>query len=243
MTYCVALKLDQGLVFLADTRTNAGVDTVSRVRKLFTWSVPGERAIALMTAGNLGMTQAVISELEEQIEHGDEGEENLLNAPSMLAAARLVGQTMYGVQQQYSAGLTARGEDPSATLILGGQRRGGVQRLFLIYSAGNFIEAWDDTPYFQIGEHKYGKPIIDRVISVDTDLQDGVLCALLSMDSTIRSNLTVGMPLDMAVLPTETFAFINHRRIERDDPAFLRLSEQWSRQLIEAFAVMRLDAL
>ncbi len=239
MTYCVALKLNQGLVFLSDTRTNAGVDNIARVKKLFTWQTPGDRAIAMMTAGNLGVTQAVMSELEEQINRAAPGEQTLLTAPSMFDVAQLVGATMQNVQQQYGPGLAARGEDSGATIILGGQRVGGRPRLFQIYAAGNFVEAMDDTPYFQIGEHKYGKPIIDRVISVETDLRDGVVCALLSMDSTIRSNLSVGMPLDLAVLPTDALAFSEMRRIEADEQAFREFSEQWSKQMIDAFSVMR----
>lgn len=239
MTYCVALKLREGLVFLADTRTNAGVDNVSRVKKLFTWQAPGERAIAMMTAGNLGITQAVVSELNEAIERNEAGVPNLYTASSMFDVAQLVGDTMRRVQQRYSEGLAARGVDAGASIIVGGQRAGGAPRLFLVYAAGNFIEAVDDSPYFQIGEHKYGKPIIDRVITPETEMQDGVICALLSMDSTIRSNLSVGMPLDLAILKTDVLTFDQQRRIEAEDPAFRAFSEQWSHELRDAFAVMR----
>ncbi|MEZ5938070.1 MAG: proteasome-type protease [Hyphomonadaceae bacterium] len=239
MTYCVALKLNQGLIFLADTRTNAGVDNISRVKKLFTWEVPDDRAIAMMTAGNLGITQAVISELNEQLDRPKEGETNLYTAASMFDIAQLVGDKMRDVQARFGPGLAARGEDSGASIIVGGQRQGGRPRLFLIYAAGNFIEATKDTPYFQIGEHKYGKPIIDRVISVDTDLPDAIICALLSMDSTLRSNLSVGMPLDLAVIRTNELAFDQQRRIEADDPAFREFSERWSQQLRDAFSVMR----
>ncbi|MCI4643430.1 MAG: peptidase [Hyphomonadaceae bacterium] len=243
MTYCVALKLREGLVFLADTRTNAGVDNVSRVKKLFTWQVPGERAISMMTAGNLGITQAVISELNEAIDRPAPGETNLYNAESMFDVAQLVGDTMRRVQQRYSSGLTARGVDSGASIIVGGQRGGGPPRLFLVYAAGNFIEAMDDSPYFQIGEHKYGKPIIDRVITMETEMQDGIICALLSMDSTIRSNLSVGMPLDMAVIRTDEMQFNQIRRIEADDEAFRKFSERWSQELRDAFGVMRLMSI
>ncbi len=238
MTYCVALKLNEGMVFLADTRTNAGMDNISRVKKLFTWAVPGERQIVMMTAGNLGITQAVISELNEKIELGN-NHETLLNCATLFAAARLVGRTMQQVQQTYGAGLVARGEDSSASIIMGGERQGGVPRLFHIYAAGNFIEALDDAPFFQIGEHKYGKPILDRVITPETPLQDGVIAALLSMDSTLRSNLSVGMPLDLAVLPTGYLALSQDRRIDDDDAAFRSFSDQWSTQLRNAFGVMR----
>ncbi|MEM7767009.1 MAG: peptidase [Pseudomonadota bacterium] len=239
MTYCVALKLNQGLVFLADTRTNAGVDNISKVKKLFTWTVPGDRAIAMMTAGNLGVTQAVISELNEQLDRPNDQETNLFNAQSMFDVAQLVGTKMRIVQESYGPGLAARGVDSGASILVGGQRNGGPPRLFHVYAAGNFIEAMDDSPYFQIGEHKYGKPIIDRVITVETEMQDAVIGALLSMDSTLRSNLSVGMPLDLAVLRTGSFFFEQDRRIEAEDPAFREFSETWSNQLREAFSVMR----
>lgn len=239
MTYCVALKLNDGLVFLSDTRTNAGVDNISRVKKLFTWSNPGERAICMMTAGNLGITQAVISELNEQLERPKQGEINLMTAESMYDVVQIVAEKMRNVQAEYGPGLAARGVDSGATMIVGGQRAGGVPRLFMVYAAGNFIEAMDDAPYFQIGEHKYGKPIIDRVIHPQTPLQDGIICALLSMDSTLRSNLTVGMPLDLAVIRSSACQFEQNRRIDENDPAFRQFSDQWSQQLRNAFQVMR----
>lgn len=240
MTYCVAIKLNQGLVFLADTRTNAGLDNISRVRKLFTWQRPGDRVIAMMTAGNLGITQAVISELNEDIDRPPSNEANILTAESMFDVAQIVGDKMRLVQQRYASGLAARGVDAGASIIVGGQRAGGPPRLFLVYAAGNFIEAMEDTPYFQIGEHKYGKPIIDRVISVETEIEDAVICALLSMDSTIRSNLSVGMPLDLAVVRKDGLAFEQLRRIDADDVAYREFSDRWSQQLRDAFAVMRL---
>ncbi|MEM8616641.1 MAG: hypothetical protein AAGF20_06870, partial [Pseudomonadota bacterium] len=239
MTYCVAIKLNRGLVFLADTRTNAGVDNVSRVRKLFTWQQPGDRVIAMMTAGNLGITQAVISELNEDIDRPHSNTPNILTAESMFDVAQIVGDKMRMVQQRYAGGLSARGVDSGASIIVGGQRAGGPPRLFLVYAAGNFIEAMEDTPYFQIGEHKYGKPIIDRVISVETEIEDAVIAALLSMDSTIRSNLSVGMPLDLAVVRNDALAFEQLRRIEAEDSAYHAFSEQWSNQLKNAFGVMR----
>lgn len=239
MTYCVAIKLNSGLVCLADTRTNAGVDNISRVKKLFTWENPGERVITMMTAGNLGVTQAVISELNEDIHRGDPNVKSLLNAESMFEIAQLVGDKMRAVQKRYADGLAARGVDAGASIIVGGQRAGGAVRLFLVYAAGNFIEAMDDAPFFQIGEHKYGKPIIDRVIEPETELEDAVICALLSMDSTIRSNLSVGMPLDLAVIRTNSLAFEQLRRIEAEDQSFKAFSERWSQELRDAFAVMR----
>ena len=238
MTYCVALKVNAGLVFLADTRTNAGVDNVAKVKKLFTWHFE-DRCIAMMTAGNLGITQAVISELNEQLALFNTNETTIANAQSLFYVAQLVGDTMQSVQNRYGPSLAARGADSSASIILGGQRRGGTPRLFLIYPEGNFIEAMEDTPFFQIGENKYGKPIIDRVVTMETELPDAVICALLSMDSTIRSNLSVGMPLDLAVLPTDQILFSENRRIDSDDPSYRTFSDTWSQQLREAFAVMR----
>lgn len=239
MTYCVALKLREGLVFLSDTRTNAGVDNVSKVKKLFTWQMPGDRVIAMMTAGNLGITQAVISELNEDLDRQPQNMPNLFSVESMFDVAQLVGDKMRLVQQRYAEGLASRGVESGASIIVGGQRIGGRPRLFLVYAAGNFIEAMDDSPYFQIGEHKYGKPIIDRVIIPETSLQDAIICALLSMDSTIRSNLTVGMPLDLAVVRADALQFEQLRRIEDDDQTFRAFSERWSQELRDAFAVMR----
>ena len=239
MTYCVALKLDAGLICLSDTRTNAGLDNISRFRKMFNWVNPGERAMTLMTSGNLAITQAVISLLQENIDHPKDGIETVFSAPSMFRVAEIIGDAMRIVQAQYAQSLLAQGESPSASIILSGQRRGGKLRLFLIYSAGNFIEATDDTPFFQIGEHKYGKPILDRVIQPDTTLEDGLLCALLSMDSTLRSNLSVGMPLDLTTQPAGLYDFAQHRRIEAEDPNFAALSQAWSAALRDSFSQMR----
>ncbi|MEL6642174.1 MAG: peptidase, partial [Pseudomonadota bacterium] len=198
-----------------------------------------DRQIVILTAGNLGITQAVISKIDEAISDHGGNQETILNTPSLFRAAELVGKFMQQVQAEYGPGLAARGESSGATLLMGGQRVGGEPRLFQIYAAGNFIEALDDSPFFQIGEHKYGKPILDRVISPDTPLQDGVIAALLSMDSTLRSNLGVGMPLDLAVMPTGFIGLSENRRIEPEDQAFQDFSQQWSTQLRDAFGIMR----
>lgn len=239
MTYCVALKLNAGLICLSDTRTNAGVDNISRYKKMFTWRNPGERAITMMTSGNLAITQAVMSMLQENIDKPKNGIETLFTAPSMFRVAEIVGDAMNVVQSRYGPSLLARGESSESTIICAGQRAGGQLRLFMIYSAGNFIEATDDTPFFQIGEHKYGKPILDRVISTETPLDDGILAALLSMDSTLRSNLSVGMPLDLTVQRRGVFDFDQERRIEADDQGFQALSQSWSDALKNAFSSMR----
>jgi len=238
MTYCVAIKVNDGVVCLSDTRTNAGLDNISRYKKMFTWVNPGERAITLMTAGSLSITQGVMSLLQENIENPQEGIETLYTAKGMFQVAEIVGDAMRVMQDRYGATLSARGESSDASIICAGQRAGGEMRLFLIYSAGNFIEATSDTPFFQIGEHKYGKPILDRVVTPQTSLSDAATAALLSMDSTLRSNLSVGMPLDLTVLPTNSFGFSHRLRIGAEDPAFTALSDRWSDSLRDAFGTI-----
>ena len=235
MTYCLALKLDAGIVCLSDTRTNAGVDNISKYKKMFTWEVPGERVICMMTAGNLAITQAVMSLLQENLEEPETGIETLYTAPSIFRVAEIVGDAMRLIQSRYGPGLSAMGESSLSSIILAGQRVGGKPRMFHIYSAGNFIEATEDTPFFQIGDHKYGKPILDRVVMPRTPLGMGVTAALLSMDSTLRSNLSVGMPLDLAVIKTDVVAFAQNRRIDEQDPNYRELSEAWSGELRGAF--------
>ena len=235
MTYCVAIKAKAGLVFLSDTRTNAGVDNISKYKKMFTWEVPGDRVITIMTAGNLAITQAVVSLLQENIDKPQEGIDTLLSADSMFRIAEIVGDAMRVIQSRHGTHIAQMGESTLSSIIVGGQRAGGEMRLFHVYSAGNFIEAVDDTPYFQIGEHKYGKPILDRVITVDTPVNVCITAALLSMDSTLRSNLSVGMPLDLSVIERDELRFSEIRRIEEHDPNYLSLSEAWSNALRNAF--------
>jgi putative proteasome-type protease len=239
MTYCVAIKLEEGLVCLSDTRTNAGLDNIAKFRKMFTWRAPDERVIVMMTAGNLAITQATISRIQEDIDRHGEGIETIFTAPTLFRVAEVVGTTMRNVMVQYGQAIASSGGAAESTIVLAGQRRGGDLRLFLIYSAGNFIEATADTPFFQIGEHKYGKPILDRVITPRTRLEDGVTAVLLSMDSTLRSNLSVGMPLDLAVIRRDAFACEQHRRIEPDDAQFHALSDAWSAALRRAFTEVR----
>lgn len=236
MTYCVGLKLKAGLVLLSDTRTNAGVDNIGRFRKMFVYEQPGERVVALMTAGNLGITQGVITKLETAVKHSrTDGEiESLLTCDTLYRGAQMVGEAMREVQTRDRAGIEAQGSAADATVIMAGQRKGGELRLFLIYTAGNFIEASEDTPYFQIGEHKYGKPILDRVIRPTTTIDEAVKAALVSMDSTVRSNLSVGMPLDLCVIPAGEFA-AKTQRIESDHPEFRQISDSWAASLRQAF--------
>lgn len=234
MTYCVALRLQEGMLFASDTRTNAGVDHVAIFRKMRIFSKGSERYIVVLSAGNLGTTQSVMSLMEQKINHGVEP--NPHSHESMFDVAAQFGQALKEVQVRDGGGELTGGVDFSATLLVGGQIRGEGPRLFLIYPQGNFIEAAEDTCYFQIGEAKYGKPILDRVVRYDTALSEAAKCVLISFDSTIRSNLSVGLPVDMLWLPADQFAPSLVHRFERDDPYFSGLSQAWSRGLREVFS-------
>ncbi len=240
MTYCVGLLLDAGLVMMSDTRTNAGLDNISVYRKMFVFEAPGDRVIAIMTAGSLSITQTVISKLQHQIDSADASPEtSIMLAETMLRVAEIVGQTLSDVSVSIGEKMEKAGsKPPSASLIVGGQRKGGGMRLFLIYPEGNFIEATEDTPYFQIGEHKYGKPILDRVVHLNTSIEEGRKVVLLSMDSTMRSNLSVGMPLDLLTVRRDACRVGGRERIEPGDPTFMAMSEAWSRALRDAFLDM-----
>jgi putative proteasome-type protease len=239
MTYCVGLLLDAGIVLLSDTRTNAGMDNISTFRKMFVFEEPGERAVALLTSGNLSVTQTVVARLAHGIERPDEGPEaSILRAETMLDVAEIVGRTLFDVSRAVGERMRQMNQDASASIILGGQRRGGRLRLFHLYREGNFIEATEDTPFLQIGEFKYGKPILDRVVRPSTSLAEGRKAALLSMDSTMRSNLSVGMPLDLAVIPRDECRIGLRERFEPGDARFAAMSEAWSRALREGFASM-----
>jgi putative proteasome-type protease len=236
MTYCVGMLLDKGLVMAADTRTNAGVDNVGKFKKLYTWEYPGERVFVLLTAGNLAVTQAVVSVITEQIEH-PEGEGNSLRtAATMFQAAHLVGDAIREVKRTDGEHLSANGESFAASFIFGGQIGNERSRLFNIYAAGNFIEATPDTPFFQIGEHKYGKPILDRVARTEMELGEAAKMVLLSFDSTLRSNLSVGLPIDLLTYETDTLKIEHTKRIGPDDTYFKMLSTEWSKALRNAFA-------
>ncbi len=237
MTYCVGLLLKAGMVLLSDTRTNAGLDNIATYRKMFLFEEPGERVIAILTAGSLSVTQTTIARLHEAIsgDPGAEATESIMTAPTMLRVAGIVGRTLASVQVDIAEKLAAMKQSATASMIVAGQRQGGGMRMFLIYPEGNFIEATEDTPFLQIGEHKYGKPILDRVVTPDTSLADARKAVLLSMDSTIRSNLSVGMPLDLVVIGADACRVGEQRRIEAGDPGFARMSEAWSQALREAF--------
>jgi putative proteasome-type protease len=237
MTYCVALRLDRGLVFAADTRTSAGSDNVATFRKLYYWRKPGERVIVLCSAGNLSITQSVISVLNEQLlQELAAGQSNLFTVHSLYRAARLVGDALREVHRTDGEELEAGGSSFNANFLLGGQIGEEVPRLFHIYPEGNFIEATDDTPFLQIGEHKYGKPIIDRVVEPHMRLGEAAKLALLSFDSTVRSNLSVGLPIDLLIYERDSLDVRREKRIETDDEYFRKLSSAWSDALRAAFA-------
>jgi len=239
MTYCVALRVEAGLVMLSDTRTNAGLDDIGMFRKTFTYEVPGERAIALLCSGNLSVTQEVRAKLSRTMKDAAADPtadiETLLNCATMHRAAHLVGETMKSVQSEMRTGMSAGNVPLGASMLVAGQRRGGKLRLYMVYSEGNFIEATADTPFFQIGEHKYGKPILDRIIRPTTSLSDAAKAVCVSMDSTLRSNLSVGMPLDLTIIPKDIYGFSLRRRIEADDPEFAQISRQWGAVLKAGF--------
>lgn len=236
MTYCVGLRLDRGIVFAADTRTNAGVDNISQYRKLHFWRDPGNRVLVLMSAGNLAVTQSVISLLNEQIASAEGDQPTIMNVTSMYRAARLVGEAVREVRRIDGPALDASKTGFAAQFILGGQIAGEVPRLFQIYAEGNFIEATNDTPFLQIGEHKYGKPILDRVARAEMRLGEAAKLILLSFDSTLRSNLSVGMPIDILVYERDSLDVRREKRIGQDDEYFRKLSSQWSEALRAAFA-------
>jgi putative proteasome-type protease len=235
MTYCVGLLVDTGLVLLSDSRTNAGVDQINTFRKMTTFLRPDERALVLMSAGNLAITQAVVNILQENLDNAEQPAK-LLQAKNMFDAARVVGEALRAVDLRDGVYLKEHGHEFNGTFILGGQIRGEEPRLFHIYSAGNFIESSRETPYFQIGESKYGKPIIDRVISRSSSLAQAAKCALVSMDSTIRSNLTVGPPLDLAIVRRDEFRLATHISIDFEHPYFNMIRTRWGFALQEVFS-------
>lgn len=231
MTYCVGVLVREGLVMVADTRTNAGIDNVATFRKLTVFENPGERAIAIATAGNLATSQAMVNLITEGVRHPESDEvETIASVRSMGEAASLVGRAIRHTCQHAARG-QSQAESFEMTALLGGQIGERAMRLFMIYAAGNFIEATVDTPYLQIGEHKYGKPILDRAVTNATALGDALKLALISMDSTMRSNLGVGLPIDLAVVRRDALALDLAHRIDREDAYFQDLRERWSSAL------------
>jgi putative proteasome-type protease len=238
MTYCVAAVTDRGIVFASDTRTNAGVDHLATFSKMTVFEAPDERVVVLLAAGNLASTQSVISLLKLRM-RSDEGEINaagMLGLRSLYDMAALVGDTVREVVARDGTALVQENIDPGCTFILGGQIKGKSQRLFHIYPQGNFIESSVDTSYFQIGETKYGKPIIDRVVKFNTSLKDVAKCLLVSFNSTMRSNLSVGLPIDLVVYEIDALRVTLRRRFAEDDPYFAEIGRFWSAGLRRVFA-------
>ncbi|HEY4252625.1 MAG TPA: peptidase [Roseomonas sp.] len=237
VTYCVGLYLNEGLVMLSDTRTNAGVDNISIFSKMQVEEVPGQRIFTMLSSGNLAISQAVWNRLSEGV-FLDGMRQTLRDVPTMFRAAQLVGAAVREVYQTDGQAMMQQGVGFDVALLLGGQIIGDGHRLYLIYAAGNFIEATRDTPFLQIGEHKYGKPILDRVVDFDTPLMDGIKLVLVSMDSTLRSNLTVGMPIDLLVARRDSLAAGLRYRITEEDEYFRSVRDGWSGALRDAYRAM-----
>jgi putative proteasome-type protease len=236
MTYCVGIRLNAGLVFLSDSRTNAGLDQISTFRKMMVYEKPGDRFMVLLSAGNLSISQSVREILQvEKLDNGDDEPITIWNAKSMFDAARVLGSAVRRVYQQDGPSLKAAGIDFNASMIFGGQIQGEAMRLFLVYSAGNFIEATRETCFFQVGESKYGKPILDRVLTPTTALDEAAKCALVSMDSTLKSNLSVGLPLDLLVYREGSFKSDEIACLDENNPYFKMIHSTWGQRLREVF--------
>lgn len=235
MTYCVGMQLDAGLIFMSDTRTNAGVDNISTFRKMYSWEVPGERVITIMSAGNLATTQSVISQLEERDKRPEDRRPSLLHAPAMFEVANIIGKTL---RDTIRAGALSGADAESqfaASFIVGGQIRGMPPRLFLIYPEGNFIESTPDTPFFQSGEMKYGRPILVRAYESDMSFAEAAKLLMLSFDSTLKANLSVGLPFDLQIVPIDACRIGYETRIQGDHPYYNEISRDWGSALKQAF--------
>lgn len=234
MTYCVAVTLDDGMVFASDSRTNAGVDNVATFRKMYQFVAEGDRVVVMLSSGNLSTTQSAIKLLTEDARHPGQ-KKTVMNAGSMHEVAELAGQALRDVRSSNAPYLQESNIDPSASFIVGGQIRGGPPRLFRVYSEGNFIESTPETLYFQIGELKYGKPVIDRVIQHDTNLLEATKCLLVSFDSTMRSNISVGLPIDLLIYRRDSLKVAFQHRIVEGDPYFGMIHTQWGAGLRKVF--------
>jgi putative proteasome-type protease len=238
MTYCVGLLLEQGLVFASDTRTNAGVDQVAISPKMHVFEVKNDRVIVLMTAGNLAITQSVMGHLKAAVERNLQDSKHLHNVESLFEGAGLVGAELRASFERDAEYLKNHNIDFSASILLGGQIKGEKPRLFNVYAAGNFIETCSETPYFQIGETKYGKPIIDRVVKYNTEMMDAVKCLLISFDSTIRSNVSVAAPIDMLLYRTDSLHADCKERITESDPYYAEIRKGWGDGLKKVFSAL-----
>jgi len=236
MTYCVGVKLDAGLVFLSDSRTNAGLDQIGTFRKMMIYERPGDRFMVMLSAGNLSISQQVREILQvEQIDDGDKPPITIWNATSMFDAARVLGAAIRRIHDQDGAALKKSGLDFNASMIFGGQIQGEAMRLFLVYSAGNFIEATRETCFFQVGESKYGKPVLDRMMRPSTPLDEAAKCVLVSMDSTLKSNLSVGLPLDLVVYEADKLESSQVVCIDERNPYFQMIRTTWGDKLRDVF--------
>jgi putative proteasome-type protease len=233
MTYCVAAQVNDGLVFASDTRTSAGVDDVRTYNKMHVFDVPGERVLILLSAGNLATTHAILAQLRRDFDNTGVPV-SLRTASCMYDAAEYVGDVSTRTQKDTAAQSQYTGVDLRVTLILGGQIRGEAPALYLVYPEGNCIASSPETPYLQLGESKYGKPILDRIIKSDVSLEDAARCALVSIDSTMKSNISVGPPIDLAIVQRDAYAITRKLRFELDTPYFAQLREAWGRHIAEA---------
>lgn len=238
MTYCIGMRINTGLVFMSDTRTSAGVDNFATSKKMFTWSTAGERAITIMTAGNLATTQAMISLLEERSKSPEDRDPSILRQPTMFQVARLVGATLKEVIVDSSPTGQTSDDQFAASVIVGGQIGAGPPTVFLVYPQGNFIEITDDTPFFQIGETKYGKPILVRAYDRNMSFEEAIKLLLVSFDSTVKSNLSVGLPFDLMVYETDSFDTSRQKRVGKDDPVYQSISTGWGDALRDAFQLL-----
>lgn len=238
MTYCVAVSTEGGLVFCSDSRTNAGPDMLSSHSKMHVFNPADDRVFVILSAGNLATTQAILNRLEQDLEETDKP--SLRNQNKMIEAARYLSQIVRQEHEQAQKDTAAADVDTSVSLIFGGQVKGGSSELYLMYSAGNFITSSDETPFFQIGESKYGKPILDRIISRETSLEDAARCTIVSMDSTIKSNATVGPPIEVLVYEKDTFETDHYIKMEDDDKYLRDIKQAWNEALSTAFATLPL---
>lgn len=229
MTYCLAIRLDAGLVFISDSRTNAGIDNVSTYSKMYGYGVPGERQFTILTSGNLATSQAVVTQIKRDIR--EKAKTNLLNLDRMGDIAEYIGELSRREQQKSAEG----GINVEANFIFGGQLPGRSPSVYLIYPQGNYITTSQDTVYLQIGEGKYGKPVLDRILTPSSSLETAAMCALVSMDSTIRSNLSVGPPVELSIYPRDSFEPGRYYRFDEDSEYLRQLKNNWNRLLLEAF--------
>jgi putative proteasome-type protease len=236
MTYCVALRLDSGMIFASDSRTNAGVDHVATFSKMKVYEKADQRLIVVLSSGNLAITQGVNNILDRQLKLNEEGTPNLMNVASMYDAAALVGDALREMQRRDGPWLMQSQIDASASMLVGGQIKGEEQRLFHVYSQGNFIESMEDTPFFQLGESKYGKPILDRVLNTSVPQKEAAKCILISFDSTMKSNISVGLPIDMLWYPRDSLRVGMVQRIREGDPYFTMVRTRWGGGLRRVFA-------